>query len=106
MSEKMAALENDSLRVANIKLESVPEEAQQVSLPVKGSDTDFVDVNVFNDLKKRFKPSQAADKESFLRSALIRVQERLVSVDIGKLTDKDWMALGVPRDIGRMLVKL
>jgi hypothetical protein len=77
----------------------IDQPGETVTLPGKESDT--VEIMKFTGLKKRFKPSQSADKEAFLLDARKKVTERLVSVDIEQLTDKDWIALGVPISLGR-----
>jgi len=111
LEERVRKLEdiNQELRTENAFLRRVESDTistETVSLPTR-VDGEFVDVESFTGLKKRFKPDKTAEKEAFLRDAKRKIIERLEekNVDIENLSDKEWGELQVPRDLGRVISK-
>jgi hypothetical protein len=53
---------------------------------------------------RRFKPSQLELKKVFLAASAAEVKSALLGVDLPKVRDEQWVAINVPRNIGRELV--
>jgi hypothetical protein len=64
-----------------------------------------VEVQVFTNLKKRFKPTDQglAQKQQHFNDSMAVIRSRLAVVDIKRLDDRDWALLGIPREWGRKL---
>jgi hypothetical protein len=97
----------EKLQAAPARVIIAPEPINASTIPLPALDgAGDIEVAVFTGLKRRFKPSQVAEKAAFVNDTLALIKTRLEKVDILQVTDKEWTDLGVPRDIGRMLVKL
>jgi hypothetical protein len=68
-----------------------------------GLDGSETEVQVFRNLKRRFKPTQQAQKQQHFNDSMVIIRSRLVGVDVTQLTDRDWSDLGIPREWGRKL---